>query len=264
MKAILIAQIAHEINRAYCESLGDDSQPSWESAPDWQKDSAVAGVEMHLANPDATPEQSHESWLFHKLADGWVHGEVKDAEAKTHPCCLPYEELPPEQKAKDYLFRAVVHQLKGIPDETTVVAAQEGPAPANTVGVKYIGRRKEWNDRMYQTGLNFVAGQVRFVPGNVAKKLLTHKDLFARVEGEKPVDQEDDTDSLLQSASKETDTTRDKLAEVQQLYDQIDQMDKAGLAKFAQENYRHEFKARDTKDHMQAECKRLIDQFGVV
>ena len=30
---------------------------------------------------------------------------------KEHPCFVPYEELPTEQKAKDFLFRGVVHAL---------------------------------------------------------------------------------------------------------------------------------------------------------
>ena len=61
MKTIAIAMMCHAINAAYCQSLGDDSQPTWDDAPDWQRQSAIAGVEMHLANPDATPEQTHES-----------------------------------------------------------------------------------------------------------------------------------------------------------------------------------------------------------
>ena len=35
-----IARVAHEINRAYCASLGDTSQPAWEDAPEWQQQSA--------------------------------------------------------------------------------------------------------------------------------------------------------------------------------------------------------------------------------
>jgi hypothetical protein len=85
MKVLVIAKVAHAINAAFCLSLGDDSQPTWDDAPEWQQKSAIAGVEMHLAKPDATPEQSHESWLAQKVADGWVYGEVKDAEKKTHP-----------------------------------------------------------------------------------------------------------------------------------------------------------------------------------
>jgi hypothetical protein len=107
-----IARVAHEVNRAYCESIGDNTQVSWDNAPAWQKDSALIGVEMHLANPDATPEKSHESWLAHKAADGWKYGPVKDVEKKEHPCFIPFAELPTNQKTKDFLFRSVVHSLK--------------------------------------------------------------------------------------------------------------------------------------------------------
>lgn len=106
-----IARIAHEVNKAYCEALGDLSQPTWEDAPEWQKKSAMAGVRFHRDNPEADPRASHESWLAQKEAEGWQYGEVKDAEAKTHPCFLSYDELPLEQRAKDYLFRQIVHSL---------------------------------------------------------------------------------------------------------------------------------------------------------
>jgi len=105
------ARIAHEINRAYCEALGDMSQPAWEDAPPWQRDSAVAGVQFHRAHPDATPAASHESWLAKKESDGWTYGAVKDPIAKTHPCFVPFDQLPRDQRAKDYLFRAVVRLL---------------------------------------------------------------------------------------------------------------------------------------------------------
>jgi hypothetical protein len=29
-----IAKVCHETNRAYCETLGDNSQPPWEEAPE--------------------------------------------------------------------------------------------------------------------------------------------------------------------------------------------------------------------------------------
>ena len=106
-----IAKVAHEVNRAYCEALGDMSQLPWEQAPDWQRASAVLGVQFHLNNPEAGPEASHNSWLAEKLQGGWVYGPEKDAERKTHPCILPFGDLPVEQRAKDYLFRAVVHAL---------------------------------------------------------------------------------------------------------------------------------------------------------
>lgn len=100
----LAARIAHEVNRLVCLENHDSSQPSWDEAPDWQRDSAMAGVQAVFADPSTTPKQSHENWRRHKVFDGWQWGEVKDVEKKLHPCMVPYEELPLEQKAKDAFF----------------------------------------------------------------------------------------------------------------------------------------------------------------
>jgi len=106
-----IARVAHETNRAYCATIGDNSQPAWEDAPDWQKQSAISGVQFHLkahAKGQApAPSASHDSWLEEKRTDGWSYGPVKDAEKKEHPCFVPYDELPVEQRLKDYLFGAI-------------------------------------------------------------------------------------------------------------------------------------------------------------
>ena len=106
-----IARVAHEVNRAYCESLGDTSQVPWEEAPDWQRDSARNGVLMHMRNPNAGPALSHESWMAEKATAGGVWGPVKNPETLEHPCMTPFSELPKEQQAKDYIFRGVVHAL---------------------------------------------------------------------------------------------------------------------------------------------------------
>lgn len=107
------AEAAHEVNRAYCLALGDTSQLPWKDAPEWQKASARNGVNFVLANPGGSPASSHESWLAEKARDGWTWGPVKDATAKTHPCIVPFEQLPREHQAKDFLFRAVVLQFAG-------------------------------------------------------------------------------------------------------------------------------------------------------
>lgn len=109
-----IAAICHEANRALCERLGDYSQKAWVNSPDWQHASVVAGVEFRLRNPGSSPAASHESWLSVKRAEGWVYGPVKDPEAKQHPCMVPFDQLPPEQQAKDHLFTAIVDALKGL------------------------------------------------------------------------------------------------------------------------------------------------------
>ena len=106
-----IAKVAHEVNRAYCQALNDYSQPPWDQAPEWQKESARLGVKLHRDNPEANPSASHESWMAQKIADGWVYGPEKRPDLKQHPCIVPFMELPREQRAKDFIFRAVVHAL---------------------------------------------------------------------------------------------------------------------------------------------------------
>lgn len=106
-----IAELCHEVNRAFCISMGDDSQSKWKNAPDWQKQSAIEGVKYHIYN-ETTPADSHISWMKQKQEDGWTYGVVKDPEKKTHPCMVPYGDLPKEQRSKDYLFKAVCDFFK--------------------------------------------------------------------------------------------------------------------------------------------------------
>ncbi len=106
-----IARTCHQANKALCEAFGDTSQVGWAEAPEWQRQSAIKGVEFCKANPDAPPSANHDSWLDEKRRTGWRYGEVKNADAKTHPCFVPYDQLPPDQKAKDYVFKAIVGAL---------------------------------------------------------------------------------------------------------------------------------------------------------
>jgi hypothetical protein len=103
------ARAAHEANRAWCLSHGDTSQVAWDDAPEWQRSSAIKGVEGVLAGNG--PRESHAGWLAEKEATGWTYGPVKDPVAKTHPCMVPYDQLPPEQRAKDGIFVAVAQAM---------------------------------------------------------------------------------------------------------------------------------------------------------
>jgi hypothetical protein len=107
-----IAIVCHQANKALCEVNGDFSQNDWDSAPQWQRDSARNGVVFRIQNPNGHPSLQHEAWSADKIKEGWVYGEVKDAEKKTHPCLVPYEQLPEFQQKKDALFQAIVDALK--------------------------------------------------------------------------------------------------------------------------------------------------------
>lgn len=107
-----IARVCHESNRAYCMSVGDHSQPTWDMAPQWQRESAIEGVRAVVADPNRQPEDSHVSWMVLKESQGWAYGPVKAPELKQHPCMVPYAELPEIQKVKDHLFLAVARTLR--------------------------------------------------------------------------------------------------------------------------------------------------------
>lgn len=103
----VVAKSCHEANRTYCESIGDDSQVKWAKAADWQKESAISGVKKIHSGEIKSPGDSHRNWAAEKIVDGWVYGEVKDPEAKTHHCLVPFDMLPIEQQTKDWIFFSV-------------------------------------------------------------------------------------------------------------------------------------------------------------
>lgn len=113
----ILVQAAHEMNRIYCIAIGDETQQHWEYAPNWQKNSAIKGVEGVL-NGD-TPEETHQSWLNEKTTTGWSYGPVKDSDKKEHPCMVPYEELPVEQQLKDEVFMTTVLLMSDVLDMLT-------------------------------------------------------------------------------------------------------------------------------------------------
>lgn len=43
----------------------------------------------------------HEVWADIRMKQGWIYGEQRNDELKTHPCLIPYEELPEEEKVYD-------------------------------------------------------------------------------------------------------------------------------------------------------------------
>ena len=43
----------------------------------------------------------HEVWAETRISQGWIYGEQRNDELKTHPCLIPYEELSEEEKEYD-------------------------------------------------------------------------------------------------------------------------------------------------------------------
>lgn len=107
---LLCARIAHVVVKALNDSRGEPTL-------DFGLVSAglVHAIEQIVENPMMiTPETLHEMWMEDKISRGWVHGDEKDPVKKTHPCILPYAELPPEQRVKDAIVHAVTREFFGL------------------------------------------------------------------------------------------------------------------------------------------------------
>ena len=52
----------------------------------------------------------HEVWAEARIKQGWTYGEQRNDERKTHPCLIPYENLPEEEK--DYDRNTSISTLK--------------------------------------------------------------------------------------------------------------------------------------------------------
>ena len=50
---------------------------------------------------DVLAENVHDNWAAQRIEDGWRFGPQRDDAAMTHPCLVPYAELPEAEKAYD-------------------------------------------------------------------------------------------------------------------------------------------------------------------
>lgn len=57
----------------------------------------------------------HEVWAKSRMDQGWTYGPARDDARKIHPCLIPYEELPEEEK--DYDRNTALGTLKFVVKE---------------------------------------------------------------------------------------------------------------------------------------------------
>lgn len=252
-----IAMVAHEINRAYCRAIGDDSQVPWDEAPEWQKESCMNGVAFHQDGEEKSPEESHANWMAEKEADGWVYGEEKDVEKKTHPCMVPFNELPEQQRVKDFIFSAVVAAMSNLEPVIEYV-------DSTTMFVKYIGRRPFYNHNRF--GM-WTADAVKEVPRAIAEEMLTHKDVFA-VPDPDEIPAEPEPIELSQQEKEELEQDQ-----VQEMRDRLMALrTKQEIIDFIKSEYNHdiaqELSDSGNKTPKKADLQQLgllkIDQYGII
>lgn len=52
----------------------------------------------------------HETWSAGRINEGWKYGPTRNENEKTHPCLVPYEQLP--ENEKDYDRNTALETLK--------------------------------------------------------------------------------------------------------------------------------------------------------
>jgi len=85
-------------------------QPYNEKINNDQFDSLLDRIKFQDEHPDNTPEQNHNNWMKMKMGQGWIYGEIKDFNKKTHPDLIPYKKLPEIEQKKD-ISDTLVHRL---------------------------------------------------------------------------------------------------------------------------------------------------------
>lgn len=64
----------------------------------------LSSVDLHeslIQLSERIAENVHEVWAKARIDEGWTYGEKRDDIHKKHPCLVPYDELPEEEKEYD-------------------------------------------------------------------------------------------------------------------------------------------------------------------
>jgi len=106
----LILTVVHNANAVLKKINGEKHEELADMEPNRR-----AGMKAAIKNAlttDTTPEQSHINWLAAQEALGYKYGTEIDRVNLLHPCMVPYEQLPAEQKLKDDMFVAIIKSFK--------------------------------------------------------------------------------------------------------------------------------------------------------
>lgn len=107
-KITTLSKIAYDACRAYHMSIGSDTLPTWDNAPDILKETVEDQICAIVSDPHFCPQDHHDAWCQMKSDDGWTQGDIYDEDTKTHPDLKPYGELSSQDRFEDALIHAIV------------------------------------------------------------------------------------------------------------------------------------------------------------
>ena len=103
-----VARVVYEANRAYCATMGDYTLQPWDLIGRAEKDSWKLGAAHYVKASGCSPAELHNVWFEEQVKEGWSLGPEIDFAHKTHPCLLPWFQLPVDQRMRALLFYHVV------------------------------------------------------------------------------------------------------------------------------------------------------------
>lgn len=112
-------------------------------------------------NPDAPASAQHDSWLEEKQRDGWIWGDTKDADKKTHPCIVPYRENQHRRQNESL-------KMAYVPDDIEAVLFD---LPARAVQIYFFACK--WRDHKTGTFRRDLSELRRIMPRSTFYRCLT-------------------------------------------------------------------------------------------
>jgi len=256
MKTKDIARVTYDVNKAFCNIIGEAVKPFTEV-----EGSIVTSVTDALdVHNKSTPGEAHDTWAANQKEDGWEYGLTFDEDSKVDPMLIPYDELPEDTRIKTELFAAVVSSLNAIKEDTPATA-EVVPSVSGLAPVQYVGHRSVYRDGLYNTGTVWVKGETKMLPVDKAALLCKHPDVY--VPG--------NANGILISPSSEKEKVQTEEEEfnealVQEAEESILAMkNKKPILEFAAKNFSSvELNARNTIDELQQETIQMIRQYGIL
>ena len=76
-------------------------------------DTSAVEIAVHLAElTELLARHAHDLWALQRLREGWRWGQKRDDTARTHPCLIPYDDLP--ESEKEYDRNAALGTIKAV------------------------------------------------------------------------------------------------------------------------------------------------------
>lgn len=112
MNLLQLAKLCHSAINDFKFLIMKEYPIFWDDAEQWMVDDTIGSIEMIVSSDNPTYDMLHNHWMDMKVSAGWSFGEVTDRPNKIHNCIIPFDELSPEEQAKDKLFVELVLTYK--------------------------------------------------------------------------------------------------------------------------------------------------------